>query len=86
MAKASDKADKTVGAKSDLKSEKLQAIKVAMEQIDKQFGTGSIMKLGASHHMDIKKYPNLRYGTRSSPRYGGFPCGRITEIYGPGIG
>ena len=38
MTKTNDKVEKTVSAKSDLKSEKLQAIKVAMEQIDKQFG------------------------------------------------
>jgi recombination protein RecA len=83
MVKASDKAEKTVGAKSELQSEKLQAIKVAMEQIDKQFGSGSIMKLGTSHHMDIKSIPTSAMALDLALGIGGFPCGRITEIYGP---
>ncbi|EKD80603.1 MAG: hypothetical protein ACD_40C00052G0017 [uncultured bacterium] len=83
MVKANDKAEKTVGAKSSLQSDKLQAIKVAMEQIDKQFGTGSIMKLGTSHHMDIKSIPTSAMALDLALGIGGFPCGRITEIYGP---
>jgi recombination protein RecA len=83
MAKNSDKADKTVAPKSNLQSEKLQAIKVAMEQIDKQFGTGSIMKLGTSHHMDIASIPTSAMALDLALGIGGFPRGRITEIYGP---
>ncbi|KKU46287.1 MAG: Protein RecA [Microgenomates group bacterium GW2011_GWA2_46_7] len=83
MTKANDKADKTVTAKSNLQSDKLQAIKVAMEQIDKQFGTGSIMKLGTSQHMDIKSIPTSAMALDLALGIGGFPCGRITEIYGP---
>ncbi|MFH1244476.1 MAG: recombinase RecA [bacterium] len=83
MAKTNDKADKVVSPKSTLESDKLQAIKVAMEQIDKQFGTGSIMKLGTSHHMDIKSIPTSAMALDLALGIGGFPCGRITEIYGP---
>lgn len=83
MAKANDKAEKTVAPKSNLQSEKLQAIKVAMEQIDKQFGTGSIMKLGTSHHMDIASIPTTAMALDLALGIGGFPRGRITEIYGP---
>lgn len=68
---------------STLQSEKLQAIKVAMEQIDKQFGTGSIMKLGTSHHMDIASIPTSAMALDLALGIGGFPRGRITEIYGP---
>ena len=68
---------------SALQSEKLQAIKVAMEQIDKQFGTGSIMKLGTSHHMDIASIPTSAMALDLALGIGGFPRGRITEIYGP---
>lgn len=68
---------------TSLQSDKLQAIKVAMEQIDKQFGTGSIMKLGTSHHMDIKSIPTSALALDLALGIGGFPCGRITEIYGP---
>lgn len=83
MAKASDKAEKTVSAKNNLQSEKLQAIKVAMEQIDKQFGAGSIMKLGTSTHMDIESIPTSAMALDLALGIGGFPRGRITEIYGP---
>lgn len=83
MSKTNDKTEKTVSSKSTLESDKLQAIKVAMEQIDKQFGTGSIMKLGTSQHMDIKSIPTSAMALDLALGIGGFPCGRITEIYGP---
>jgi recombination protein RecA len=78
------KADKAVNdKKTNLQSEKLQAIKVAMEQIDKQFGAGSIMKLGTSQHMDIESIPTSAMALDLALGIGGFPRGRITEIYGP---
>lgn len=80
MAKANDK---TSDSKSNLQSEKLQAIKVAMEQIDKQFGAGSIMKLGTSQHMEIDSIPTSAMALDLALGIGGFPRGRITEIYGP---
>lgn len=80
MAKATSVSD---NPKSSLQSEKLQAIKVAMEQIDKQFGAGSIMKLGTSHHMDIESIPTSAMALDLALGIGGFPRGRITEIYGP---
>lgn len=80
MAKAASVND---NPKSNLQSEKLQAIKVAMEQIDKQFGAGSIMKLGTSHHMDIESIPTSAMALDLALGIGGFPRGRITEIYGP---
>lgn len=80
MAKATTVTD---NPKSSIQSEKLQAIKVAMEQIDKQFGAGSIMKLGTSHHMDIESIPTSAMALDLALGIGGFPRGRITEIYGP---
>ena len=80
MAKAASISD---NPKTSLQSEKLQAIKVAMEQIDKQFGAGSIMKLGTSHHMDIESIPTSAMALDLALGIGGFPRGRITEIYGP---
>src|SRR3989339_2083076 len=74
--------DKTTPPKSTLQSEKLQAIKVAMEQIDKRFGTGSIMKLGTSTHVDIDCIPTSALALDLALGIGGFPRGRITEIYG----
>lgn len=69
--------------KNNLSEEKLQAIKVAMQQIDKQFGVGSIMKLGASSHTDIDVIPTGSIALDLALGVGGFPCGRVSEVYGP---
>jgi len=73
----------TVTHKKNLTDEKLQAIKVAMQQIDKQFGEGSIMKLGASSHTDIAVVPTGAIALDLALGVGGFPCGRVSEVYGP---
>lgn len=65
-------------------SEKAQAIEAAMSQIEKQFGKGSIMRLG----QDSKLHSGKVLSTGSleldiALGIGGFPAGRIVEIYGP---
>ena len=76
-----DVVDKTKGADKagDGKSE---ALKLAMAQITKQFGDGSIMKLGEAPKMDVELLPS---GSLSLDLAlgGGWPKGRIIEIYGP---
>ncbi|MEK7521693.1 MAG: recombinase RecA [Patescibacteria group bacterium] len=66
-------------------SEKLQAIQVAMQQIEKQYGTGSIMRLGertaAQGHIDV--IPTGSIALDLALGVGGFPRGRVIEIYGP---
>lgn len=66
-------------------SEKLQAIKVAMEQIEKQYGTGSIMRLGERTNAQGKTefIPTGSLALDLALGIGGFPRGRIIEIYGP---
>ncbi len=65
------------------KDPKLQAIKVAMEQIEKEYGKGSIMKLGDKQHLDIAVIPTGSITLDIALGIGGLPRGRISEIYGP---
>jgi recombination protein RecA len=73
------KADKQAAAEREARG---KAIDVALAQIEKQFGAGSIMKLGEGHKIDVETFPtgslslDLALG-------GGIPKGRIIEIYGP---
>lgn len=64
--------------------QKLQAIKIAMEQIEKQFGKGSIMKLGGKEgRLAVEVIPTGSIALDLALGVGGFPRGRIVEIYGP---
>lgn len=64
--------------------QKLQAIKIAMEQIEKQFGRGSIMKFGEKgDKLGIDVISTGSIALDIAVGIGGFPRGRITEIYGP---
>ncbi len=65
------------------KDPKLQAIKVAMEQIEKEYGKGSIMKLGDKEHQEVAVIPTGSITLDIALGIGGLPRGRITEIYGP---
>lgn len=62
---------------------KLQAIKVAMEQIEKQYGQGSIMKLGDKQHLDVASISTGSLSLDLALGVGGLPRGRTSEIYGP---
>lgn len=62
---------------------KLSALTQAMERIEKNFGRGSIMKLGDDRVEDIEVIPTGSIGLNFALGVGGFPRGRITEIYGP---
>ncbi|MBI1863761.1 recombinase RecA, partial [Candidatus Woesebacteria bacterium] len=66
-------------------SQKLQAIKLAMQQIEKQFGKGSIMRLGerTNGQFQIETIPTGSIALDLALGVGGFPRGRIIEIYGP---
>jgi recombination protein RecA len=64
--------------------ERLQALDLAIGQIEKQFGRGSIMRLGeASARMTIESIPTGSLALDMALGAGGIPRGRITEIYGP---
>jgi recombination protein RecA len=61
---------------------KLKALGLAMEQIEKQFGNGAIMKLGESHRADVELVSSGALSLDLALG-GGYPKGRIIEIYGP---
>ncbi len=63
--------------------EKLKALQVAMDKIDKSFGRGAIMKLGDEKLEDIAVIPTGSIGLDYALGVGGYPRGRIIEIFGP---
>ena len=65
------------------KNNKRNAIDLAITQIDRQFGKGSIMRLGDSVQVKIDVIPTGSLSLDASVGIGGIPRGRITEIYGP---
>lgn len=64
-------------------SEKLKALQAAMDKIEKNFGKGSIMKLGNEDVQDVEVVPSGSISLNSALGVGGYPKGRIIEIYGP---
>ncbi len=61
---------------------KQKALAAALGQIERQFGKGSIMRLGDSTALDIDFIPTGSLGLDIALGIGGLPCGRIVEIYG----
>ena len=62
---------------------KLKAIETAMGQIEKQFGKGSIMRLGDNHSMNVEAISTGSLGLDIALGINGLPKGRIVEIFGP---
>ena len=67
-----------------VKEDKLKALDAALGQIEKQFGKGSVMKLGdSSVHMNVETVPTGSLSLDIALGLGGIPKGRIVEVYGP---
>lgn len=64
-------------------SEKLKALQAAMDKIEKSFGKGSIMKMGDEHVQEVEVIPTGSIALNAALGVGGYPKGRIIEIYGP---
>ena len=62
---------------------KLQALQAAMSRIEKDFGKGSIMKLGDTNIENVEVIPSGSISLNAALGVGGHPKGRIIEIYGP---
>ncbi len=85
MAREDKKSDKKSDKKAaDRKEEKLKALEAAVAQIEKQYGKGSIMKLGESAKtMNVDAVPTGCLSLDLALGIGGLPKGRVIEIYGP---
>jgi recombination protein RecA len=67
----------------DDRNERAKAIEAALAQIDKQFGKGSIMRLGSREKVDVPAIPTGALSLDAALGVGGMPRGRVVEIYGP---
>ena len=79
MAAKKDTTPKSAGPAADKKA----ALETALAQIEKQFGKGAVMKLGANVTMQVDAIPTGSLGLDLALGIGGLPRGRIIEIYGP---
>lgn len=64
-------------------SDRQKALELALSQIEKQFGKGSIMKLGAHVKADVEAIPTGALTLDWALGIGGLPRGRVIEIFGP---
>ncbi len=82
MVKKNDEETMENGAKGP-SNEKLKALQAAMDKIEKSFGKGSIMKMGDDSVEEVEVIPSGSIGLDVALGVGGYPRGRIIEIYGP---
>ena len=80
--KGASKTEKVTAA-GGAQEEKLKALEHALADLDKQFGKGSVMKLGEQSAQDISVIPTGCLTLDAALGVGGIPRGRIVEIYGP---
>jgi len=68
---------------AEVKDEKLKALQATLDRLDKTFGKGAVMKLGDSPIQDVDVIPTGSLTLDVALGVGGFPKGRVVEIYGP---
>ena len=73
----------TIEQNSAENAQKLKALQAAMDKIEKNFGKGSIMKMGDDKIEAVEVIPTGSIGLNAALGVGGYPRGRIIEIYGP---
>ncbi|MEO6055001.1 MAG: recombinase RecA [Chthoniobacterales bacterium] len=77
-------ASKTEAPAEDKKdTQRTKSLNLAIEQIAKDYGDGAIMRLGEEHSVNVDVVPTGNILIDRALGVGGFPCGRIVEIYGP---
>ena len=73
----------TAGKRVPVSSEKLKALQAAMDKIEKSYGRGAIMKLGDDSVEEVAVIPTGSIALNAAVGVGGYPRGRVIEIYGP---
>ncbi len=73
----------TAGKRVPVSSEKLKALQAAMDKIEKSYGRGAIMKLGDDSVEEVAVIPTGSIALNAALVVGGYPRGRVIEIYGP---
>ena len=71
------------GKRVPVSSEKLKALQAAMDKIEKSYGRGAIMKLGDDSVEEVAVIPTGSIALNAALGVGGYPRGRVIEIYGP---
>lgn len=79
MAKVSEE----VKGGATVSQEKMKALQATLDKIEKDFGKGTIMKLGDQPKWDVSVIPSGSIGLDCALGIGGYPRGRVVEIYGP---
>ena len=69
--------------KKEQNAEKLKALQLTIDKLEKTYGKGSIMKLGDRAVVDVESIPSGSVALDVALGVGGYPRGRIVEIYGP---
>lgn len=77
---------KKVLEKPTTPEEKKKALNAALAQIEKQFGSGSVMRMGEKTNLNVESIPTGSIGLDMALGIGGLPKGRIIEIFGPESG
>ena len=75
---AKNKEESTIPA-----NEKMKALQLAMDKIGKDYGKGAIMRMGDTEVIDVAVIPTGSVGLNIAMGVGGYPRGRVVEIYGP---
>jgi recombination protein RecA len=83
MSKEENKTAKEETGKAAINAEKLKALRATTEKIEKSYGKGAIMKLGDETIEEIDVIPTGSVALNAALGVGGYPRGRVVEIYGP---
>ena len=82
MADVKKKAPEKAGVKAAVGDERKKALEAALQQIEKNYGKGAVMRLGQNVGMNVECIPTGSMALDAALGIGGLPRGRIVEIYG----